>query len=154
MVVELMRSYPEIPHRIHKLTADLEVFIKARLNADGCLRASIISEPTGGGQPSDPVYDNTVRLFDTFENICLSLTNISYSIRQEIEELIRKKQLIDSIISRLIDEGHLQENRFIELRYFWKWPKWRICKEMAYSRTNLFYLEKKTITLLEKFIKG
>ena len=145
MMIEALIKYTGICKEIEKMTADMKTVVTARLNADGCLKAAIISDPIQSGITSDPTYRVTENLFLNFEEICLELTFLAESTKNELRRLLQTKKRIDKMLKKMDKKGLTSEKKFIEMRYF---------QQMSIKQlTTQFRCDRKTLWRMEKRVK-
>lgn len=146
--------YPKINAMAYKLEQDNELALKAKLNNDGCVKCSIITDMPRGTLGSDPTYQNTERLIDNLEKISIELNDMAEYALAEIRRLNDIKKQIDNAWLYLTTD----ERRIIELRY-WLYPEprynWdKVVKESYYSRRECFYIHNSAIGILESRVNA
>lgn len=151
-IQDVLKLYPEINKRAFKLQQDNEVALKAKLNNDGCIKCSIITDMPRGGISSDPTYSNTVRLTEKLKEISIELYDMAEYALAEIRRLNDLKKQIDNAWIYLTTD----ERRIVELRY-WKYPEpkynWdRVVSESYYSRRECFRTNDEALRKITKMV--
>jgi hypothetical protein len=154
-IIEMLKIYPGINKRILELNQDLNDVVKAKLNADGCLKATIITdEPRSPYTSSEPTYNKTVKLFDKLEEICRELERYTEYIEWRINQLIDDKKRIDEALLSLTHD----EYNIVKLRY-WDYPapryNWnKIITESYYCRSQCFEIHNIAMEKMVKYLKS
>lgn len=152
-IQDILKQYPYIGEERLRLNKDLRTAIEAKLNADGCIKASIISDSPRSGDVGNPTYRNTENLFEHLEEICVELANIAEYTKIKIRDLDDMQKQIDEALLSLT----WAERRIIDLRYFqYPEPKFgwnKVIKESHYSRAECFRDHGQALEKMRKRIK-
>jgi hypothetical protein len=151
-IQDLLKLYPDINKKVYKLEQDNALALMAKLNNDGCIKSSIISDLPRGGLNSDPTYRNTERLLDNLEEISLELNDMAEYTLIEIRRLNDLKKQIDNAWIYLTS----RERMIIELRY-WDYPEpkynWnKVVIESYYSRRECFRINDEALIKISRFV--
>ncbi len=151
-MIEHLIKYPNILREIEKLTADLEIVTKAKLNADGCLKTSIMSDPIQPGVINDPTYRHTENLFAHFEEICLELELMAENTKVKIKNLLWAKEKIDKMLKKIDKMGLANEKRFIEMKYFQQLPTRKLTEAFDCNRKTIWRLEMRVKSIVKELL--
>ncbi len=134
---KLFYEYGKIPLRIKKLRQELNDLLQENEEVLTTLKASVLERGARSGKLSDPVLQAVIRAGELFgERI--------EKLRQEIECLNKKRDLIDELLKGLTPT----EYRIIELRYF-QGAQWvAVALGSNYSRRQCINIKNAVLTRL------
>jgi hypothetical protein len=149
-IENILMEYPYIPKRIMEINQNIREVIEAKLNADGGIKASIVSDEPRGSGVGNPTYEKTAMFFDHMEDICAELAQFIEYNKMRLRQLQDDKKSIDMALLCLT----FDERRIIELRYItyphpeFKWDK--VIRESFYERSQCFELHNRALKKLSQ----
>lgn len=139
-IENILYLYPDIPERVQKLNAELNMIMLSRNESYNTLKAVQITDMPHGTGTGDPTGDAVSRMIDKADAS-------AQKIIEQINTLLDYKTELDYILnSGFLDYN---ERRYIELRYFDRYNKKRIPDIMYYSSRQCDRFRKKAIAKIE-----
>ncbi|MCX8129758.1 MAG: RinA family protein [Clostridia bacterium] len=151
-ITDMLMEYATVNKEICRQNEALQVAVKAQLNADGGIKASIMTDMPHGSGVGNPTYEKTANLFEHLEEICIELAELAETTKYEIRRLVDLKKDIDYAFMYLTYE----ERNIIKLRYIdYPEPKYtwdKVVSESYYCRSQCFEIHRRAIEKMEKVL--
>lgn len=146
-MIELIKSYNDIPQKIKKLNTELRDLTFAILvNREG-VQACTISDMPKGNHISDPTYRSVEKFLDNLEETGLILEEQSAKVLVEIKKLIKQRQ----DVKEALDALQYEEAYIIAYRYIDNMSWGDISKKMNLSRMQVHRISLRAKNKLKNF---